>query len=127
MNMPRNDRTALKPEISAWLSTWLSRELEMPEAEIDVTRSLMDYGLSSIIATMLVGELEDRYGLQLPVTLAWDYPTIEEMAGYLSDAASKQTAREVPAPDGAEELPADLENLSDEEVDALLARLGSSD
>ena len=83
MNMPRNDRTALKPEISAWLSTWLSRELEMPEAEIDVTRSLMDYGLSSIIATMLVGELEDRYGLQLPVTLAWDYPTIEEMAGYL--------------------------------------------
>jgi acyl carrier protein len=127
MNMPRNDKTLSKSDISAWLSIWLSRELEMPSGEIEVERSLMDYGLSSIVATMLVGDLEDHLGLQLPVTLAWDYPTIKEMSSYLHEASSSQTPTAVGAAPSEDDLPTDLENLSDEEVDALLARLGSSD
>lgn len=101
----------------AWLTAWVARELEMPEAEFDPARSLMDYGLSSVAATMLVGDLEEHCGLELSPTLAWDYPTVNEIAAH---AAEQMGA----APDAGPDADA-VEGMSDAEVDALLASLSA--
>ncbi|PNH02167.1 Erythronolide synthase, modules 3 and 4, partial [Tetrabaena socialis] len=58
---------------------------------------LMSAGLNSSAAVQLVSLLEGRLGLQLPPTLAFDYPSLAEMADYLG-AALASAAAAPPAP-----------------------------
>lgn len=110
-----------KADIAAWLVDWISRELQMQAGEIDTARSLLEYSLSSVTATILVGDLEDRFDLRLPPTLVWDYPSINAMVDFV--AARLAEGGEGSAPLDA--LPADIDSLSDDEVDALLKQLSA--
>ena len=47
---------------------------------------MTQYGLDSIDALTLAGDLEDLTGLELPSTLLWDYPTVADITGYVVDA-----------------------------------------
>ncbi|MBD2537447.1 acyl carrier protein [Coleofasciculus sp. FACHB-SPT36] len=69
--------------IQSWLVTKLSKQLSLNAKTIDVREPLTRYGLDSIDAVTLVGDLEDWLGCELPSTLLWDYPTIEKSAEYL--------------------------------------------
>ncbi|MEW5856584.1 MAG: acyl carrier protein [Cyanobacteriota bacterium] len=69
--------------IQTWLVTKLSKQLSLNAKTIDVREPLTRYGLDSIDAVTLVGDLEDWLGCELPSTLLWDYPTIEKSAEYL--------------------------------------------
>lgn len=57
--------------------------MSVDKSTIEFTEPLTRYGLDSIDAVTLVGELEDELDLELPSTLFWDYPTIEKSAEYL--------------------------------------------
>ena len=120
--------------IEEWLIDWIAKELGMPPAEIETSKSLLDYSLSSVTAMMLVGDLEEWLGLTLPPTLVWDYPSIAAIADYLVEQvgspsavvaagteAGRQTAADGPA--RSADLYASLDRMSDEEVDALLNRM----
>jgi hypothetical protein len=48
-----------------------------------VTEPLTRYGLDSIDAVTMVGDLEDWVGQELPSTLFWDYSTIEKASLFL--------------------------------------------
>lgn len=80
---------ALTPEtspqeaISSWLVAKLAKQLSLNAKTIDVSEPLTRYGLDSIDAVTLVGDMEDWLGLELPSTLLWDYPTIQKTAQYL--------------------------------------------
>ncbi len=121
-----------KAAISDWLVDWISKELEMPKSEIEADRSLLDYSLSSVTATILVGDLEDWLDLHLPPTLVWDYPSINAIADHLvlqaqeqapdSGDASGSPAAEIETSD-VQEVLANLDELSEQEIDALLAQL----
>ena len=78
--------------IEAWLIDWIAKELGMPPAEIETSKSLLDYSLSSVTAMMLVGDLEEWLGLTLPPTLVWDYPSIAAIADYLVELAASPSA-----------------------------------
>ena len=65
------------------LRQMLATELRLPLEEIQVDKPLTEYGLDSIGALMLSGELEECYQVELPPTLLWDCPTIHHLAGYL--------------------------------------------
>jgi len=69
--------------IAAWLVDKLSQQLSLKVETIDLHQPFTRYGLDSIDAVTLVGDLEDLLGLELPSTLFWDYPTIEKSAQYL--------------------------------------------
>lgn len=128
-----------RQDIVAWLIAWTARELGLPAQSIEAGRSLLEYGMGSLTATILVGDLEDWLQIRLPPSLAWDYPSIDAIADYLVAAAAGDPEREtapassdktVPgAADGldARHLLDNLDQLSDAEVDALLARLTSSE
>lgn len=62
----------------------LSSELKLPVADIRTDLQLTQYGLDSIAALTIAGELEDELGLELPSTLLWDCPTIAKLADYLA-------------------------------------------
>lgn len=87
---PTTPQSSLKAsEISSWLATRLAQILEIDPQTIDVSQDLTDYGLSSIEAVNLSGELETFLDRRLPPTLLWDYSTIESLAEYLASELGK--------------------------------------
>jgi acyl transferase domain-containing protein/acyl-CoA synthetase (AMP-forming)/AMP-acid ligase II/acyl carrier protein len=70
--------------IESWLVTKLSGCLHVPPQEIDVRRPFAEFGLSSVQAVTLSGELEGWLRCRLSPTLLFEYPTIEALAGHLS-------------------------------------------
>lgn len=128
MNIDVTPAGKTKPEITAWLLDWIAQELQMPKGEIDPARSLLDYSMSSVTATILVGDVEDWLGLHLSPTLVWDFPTIDAITDHLIQMQAEQKGS-VPAEtaaepgEDAEALLARLDELSEEEVDALLKKL----
>lgn len=69
--------------IQQWLVTQVAEQFNLDASVIDVRKPLTQYGLDSIIAFTIVGELEDWLEIDLPATLLWDSPTIEEATQYL--------------------------------------------
>ena len=114
-NAKRQD--AAKLQLIQWISAWLCRELKLPEPPADLKKSFVSYGMDSVHAMMLVGDLEDYLGRRLPPTLAWNHPTVEALAGYLAQDAS--SSPELP-PGGDSEILKRLDTLSEEEIDRLL-------
>jgi len=75
----------LSQQLEAALTGMLSKTLRIAAAEIDVNRPLPHYGLDSIDAVTLAGDLEDWLNIELPSTLLWDYPTVAAIAGFLEE------------------------------------------
>jgi acyl carrier protein len=71
--------------VQNWLVKQLAEQLSLDPKTISATEPLTRYGLDSIDAVTMVGDLEDWLDLELPSTLFWDYPTIEKSAQYLAE------------------------------------------
>ena len=123
-------------ELQGWIVNWLCRELKLSPSEISLQENLLTYGIDSVGAIMLVGDLEDRLKVRLPPTLLWDHPTIQSLMDHLATvlcdqptnapAAASHTAIYELGIDEAKKLLERLDELSDAQVDALLARLSRS-
>jgi acyl transferase domain-containing protein/acyl-CoA synthetase (AMP-forming)/AMP-acid ligase II/acyl carrier protein len=108
MDRPTDRPSRREPATSerqAQLERWLTRELsirvKMPVTAVDPTEPIANYGLHSADMVGLVGELERLLDRKLPATLAWEYPSVQALAGYLS-------ATEDDGPDAADPIrPAD--------------------
>jgi acyl carrier protein len=70
--------------IQAWLVSRLSQVLQVEPRDIDIHAPFTNYGLTSVDAVGLSGDLEEWLGLQLSPTLAYEYPTIETLARHLA-------------------------------------------
>lgn len=70
--------------IEEWLIVKIREVQRLDGTEIDVRAPLENYGLGSVQAVSLVGDLEDWLDQPLPATLLWDYPSIEAIANHLS-------------------------------------------
>ncbi|ALM17754.1 Phosphopantetheine attachment site domain protein [Mycobacteroides abscessus subsp. abscessus] len=71
------------PALDDWLAGKIAGYLSITADQVDRDRSLADYGLDSVYALTLCGEIEDEFGLTVEPTLAWDYPTVDAMSGHL--------------------------------------------
>lgn len=79
--------------LRAWLTGCVAQYLRRPENEIDPTVRLADYGLDSVYALALCGDLETHLNMRLSETLVWDYPTIDELIAHLTElVAARQPA-----------------------------------
>jgi acyl carrier protein len=88
-------------EIQSWIIERLAVRLDTPAADIDPKRPFSAYGMDSMNALKLAGELEDWLDVELPATLVWDFPTVEQMAYHLADYVHN--------PASAETVPTDFE------------------
>ncbi|WP_169051699.1 acyl carrier protein [Flavobacterium sp. H122] len=70
-------------EIQNWLISKISSQLNLSPSDIDITTELATYGLDSMDAVMISGELEDALEIELASTVLWDYPTIESLSAFL--------------------------------------------
>ena len=90
---------------------------------------LFDAGLNSLSAVELVNSLQTSLGQHLPATLVFEFPTIESLSGYLArevlfleqtSASHVEQQKDDKTSRGA--LVAELEQLSEEEAEALLIK-----
>ncbi|MEV4441665.1 acyl carrier protein [Streptomyces sp. NPDC049577] len=71
-------------EFRSWLLERLGQYLRRPVSEIDTGVPFAEYGLDSVAALSLFGDIEDDFGLYLEATVAWDYPTVDALARHLA-------------------------------------------
>ena len=72
-------------EIQAWLIANIAALVEIDPKDIDMTKPLEYYGMDSMQAMHLSGDLEEWIGRTLSPTVVWDYPTIELLARHLAE------------------------------------------
>ncbi|MFM8298796.1 MAG: acyl carrier protein [Microcystis aeruginosa] len=77
-------------KIEQWLTDKLASLLGVHREDIKLEKSVFTYGLDSAVALSLTGELEAMLGLDLGLTLFWEYPIIPELAEYLADELAKK-------------------------------------
>lgn len=66
-------------ELRSWLAGRIAGYLRLPPQQVDPARRLEEYGLDSLYATVLCGEIEDELGLVVEPTLLWDHPTVDAL------------------------------------------------
>jgi len=72
-----------------WLIEHLAREAGIKPEEIDAKAPFSRYGLDSVAAVTMVGDLEQELGIELSPTLPYEYPTPEALAQHLAGLARK--------------------------------------
>ncbi|MEO0804441.1 MAG: beta-ketoacyl synthase N-terminal-like domain-containing protein, partial [Cyanobacteria bacterium J06642_2] len=72
-------------QIQTWLVDRVARLAGESTQSISVMTPLAQYGLSSVEAVTLSGELSDWLDVELSPTLAYNYPTIASLSVYLAD------------------------------------------
>ncbi|MEM8677429.1 MAG: acyl carrier protein, partial [Cyanobacteria bacterium P01_G01_bin.67] len=84
-------------EVEEWLSQWLSSKLQIPLEKIDRAKAFADYGIDSVMAVELAQDLEEWLpdDLEIEPTLAWNFPSIEALAGYLTGEQRSRGSRRV--------------------------------
>ena len=70
--------------ITAWLVAKIAGPLGISPSEVDPTRPFATFGLGSLRAVGLAGELEEWLGRSLSPTLLYEYPTVEKLARHLA-------------------------------------------
>lgn len=77
--LPTND------DLVDWLITRVATYLNTDPDTIETDTPFGDFGLDSVFALSLCTDLEYEFGILAEPTVAWDYPTIDDIAGHLTE------------------------------------------
>lgn len=77
-------------EILNWVTSYLANLLQVDPDEVDITVPFDRYGLDSLAAVGLTGDLSDWLKREVEPTLLYDYPTVEGLVQYLSSEFNAQ-------------------------------------
>jgi acyl carrier protein len=69
--------------IADWLTARVAYYLEMRTDDVNRGAPLVDLGFDSVYAMTLGGDIEERFGVEVEPTVAWDYNTVDALAAYL--------------------------------------------
>ena len=75
-------------EIAEWIAARVAGEMKIAPSEIDLNQDLTTFGMDSIAAFTLTGDLAEWLDRDLRATLMWEYPSIQALAEYLSQGAA---------------------------------------
>ncbi|WP_374693853.1 polyketide synthase Pks13 [Gordonia rubripertincta] len=67
-------------ELREWLRQWVSDTTGLPVDQVSDDRPLEEFGLSSRDAVAMSGDIEDKTGVILTATVAYQHPTIASLA-----------------------------------------------
>ena len=84
--------------------------LRMSPDKLDPSRSMYDMGLDSLMGVELVGALESRFGVRLPVLILSQNPTIAKLSEYIIEQLRGGEAKEEGAAE--QEMLAQVQHLS---------------
>ncbi|MDD2467605.1 MAG: SDR family NAD(P)-dependent oxidoreductase, partial [Desulfobulbus sp.] len=94
------------------LKSEVAEILRMAPDKLDPNRSMYDMGLDSLMGVELVGALESRFGIRLPVLILSQNPTIAKLAEYIIEQLRGGEEKEE-AP-GEQEILAQVQHVTDQ-------------
>jgi acyl carrier protein len=128
-NEPANQVTSQEPskwrseaELLRHVQEVVAQVLGYAVARVDPGRGLAEMGLDSMMAVAVQKRLQESVGVSLPPTLAFDYPTVAAIAGYLGGLVWGDTAAPEAAPIASSPT-ADAKTPTEADLAAELARL----
>ncbi len=80
-----SDHQMVIESIEAWLVQWLTLRAGVTPGDIELDKPFADYGLDSMTAVELSGEIEDWSGIEVTPTVALNYPTVSRLSRYITD------------------------------------------
>jgi len=72
--------------LKIWLVERVASYVRLKPDAIKTDVALANYGLDSVYALTLTGDIEDYLGLSLESTLMWDHPNIDALSKKLLEA-----------------------------------------
>ncbi|MFJ8147800.1 acyl carrier protein [Streptomyces sp. NPDC096048] len=87
---PTAPETVPAADIRGWLVERIAFYLECSTEEIDEDAPLVDIGLDSVYSLTLCGDVEDRFGLAVEPTMAWDHPTVGAITAHLTEELARR-------------------------------------
>lgn len=71
-----------------WLVERIAKQLKIPPGQVDPSRSFESYGLDSLAAIKLAGDLEKLVEQRLSPALLFEHQSVDALARYLTDELS---------------------------------------
>lgn len=71
-------------QLEDWLCEKIAAEIGVSADEVDRDEAFAAFGLDSMQAVALSGELETLLGRRLAPTLLWDHPSVTRLAAHLT-------------------------------------------
>ena len=84
---PPTEAALVESEVRDWIRAALARALGLAAADIDDEREFDAYGLPSLEAVMLTGDLEDLLGRPIDAEAAFEHASVARLARHLAGAA----------------------------------------
>jgi acyl carrier protein len=75
-------------EIEDWLTGQIASLTNLPADEIDPRLPIADFDLDSSVVVSLTQSLAEWLGIELEITILWEYPNIESIAAALTTSAA---------------------------------------
>ncbi|MCM1984982.1 acyl carrier protein [Lyngbya confervoides] len=107
-------------EIQSWLVAHLAHSLDLDPDMVNIHQDFTDYGLSSVEMVNISGDLEEYLNCRLDPMLVLERPNIHALSDYLANSTSAKVSDRASFHPEAQQLLAELDTMSDEEVDQLL-------
>jgi acyl carrier protein len=86
----KSNATQIAPNaeaIASWLSQRIAKAMEILPSQVDPDITFDRYGLDSMESVSITVDLSEELGMEeLPPTLLYDYPTINQLSTYLVGA-----------------------------------------
>ena len=108
--------------LETFLRSEAAAELGMPAADLDLDRPLSDEGFDSLMAVQLKNRLQSSLGVSAPVSLFVAGRSVKELAREVEALLEEEPTTELHADplSNPEELLANIDDLSDQQIDELL-------
>ena len=94
MNIPTENQAS----IQKWIIAKIAEAANVPAASISPDEPMTSYGIDSLAAALLSGDLSDWLGIDLDPTLLWECPTVSALAARLWESVSQTTSQTKDAP-----------------------------
>ena len=76
-------------EIRAWMTNEVAKILDIEADAVDTDQEFFSFGIDSIVAFSVIGDLCEWIDKELPATLLWEYPTINKLSQHISEQLDK--------------------------------------
>ena len=120
-----------KTLLESYLRDRLAIILQLPAARVDVHQSILELGIDSLTSIELQNRLKADFGLSIPVTAFLQGHSLARLAAQVLDQLPGEepipTAVTPTAPETVRQLLANIDKLSDEEVDKLLKEISAAE
>jgi acyl transferase domain-containing protein/acyl-CoA synthetase (AMP-forming)/AMP-acid ligase II/acyl carrier protein len=120
IDVPRDD---WQPIIEGQLREQAARVLRLAASALDIDQPLNNVGIDSLMAIELKNRIEADLGVAVPMVKFLEGPSVRDLAGFVCEQMVGHGTPET----GHVEAEIDVNTLSDDQVDALLAELTAAE